>query len=118
MFSLAVHCGVERVCLAVQVPYGAVPLLYPGTKVQFVCHEPWYFTQWPAVSTTLLFPLVTASPEHAAFCPLNVKKTRPTVWVTAPPPVQGPPPNGSAAGVTDGAPARTASSRVPGRRVS
>jgi hypothetical protein len=42
--------------------------------------------------TTLLFALVTAEPEQEALRPWVVKKIRPVVLTTAPPPVQAAPP--------------------------
>src|SRR5690606_21427396 len=99
---LASHCGVVSVLVALHWPYGASPLSYAGTKTQLVCQLPWYFTQCPAVMTVLAFWLVTALPEQEAVRPWKVKKTRPDVWTTAPPPVQGPPACGKEAGAAPG----------------
>src|SRR5689334_20451944 len=75
--------------------------------------------------TTLLLALVTASPEHDAARPWKVKKTRPTVWVTAPAPVQAAPllgrefaaASGREAGTASGRPRSAWPSRAPGLRV-
>src|SRR3712207_5235332 len=50
--------------------------------------------------TVLAFWLVTALPEQEAVRPWKVKKTRPEVFTTAPPPVHAPPACGKAAGET------------------
>src|ERR1044072_5676529 len=93
MSSLASHCGVVIVAFAVQVPNGALPSLYAGTKTQSVWYAPSSFTQCPAVSTTLVLALVSASPLHEALRPWEVKNARPAVFSTAPPPGQSPPPS-------------------------
>src|ERR1044072_4783006 len=124
MSSLASHCGVVRVVAAVHWPYGALPLLYAGTKTQLVCQLPWYFTQCPAVMTVLAFWLVTALPVQEAVRPWKVKNTRPEVLTTSPPPVHGPPACGKEGGaavgstVVDGPSASGAFRRLAACRVS